>query len=414
MDWTRCHVIGHGSSATVSLATSNNSGEVFAVKSVELSNSGFLEREQRILSSVSSPYIIGYKGCDITTENSRVMYNLFMDYAPAGTITDQVKGNGGRFDELTIGDYTRQILLGLDYLHSNGLVHCDIKGRNVLVAQSGVKIADFGCAKWVNAAEPDSGRISGTPAFMAPEVARGEEQGFPSDIWALGCTIIEMATGGSPWSNVEDPVSVIYRIGYSGELPEFPCFLSEQARDFLEKCLRRDPKERWTAADLLKHPFIAELKQIEESESNSNSNSPTSVLDQSFWNSVGAESESLENLDRTSSEDCAYERIRRLSLISPVGPIWGCDDESWMTIRGNDSEDDIGANCGMIGDCDLEEEESNVGFEDLLGFLDHNDSNCRISRLLLGLEKCGRDSVVISNLKLESHIDTLLFHSMRT
>nr|GEY88814.1 mitogen-activated protein kinase kinase kinase 18-like [Tanacetum cinerariifolium] len=76
-----------------------------------------------------------------------------------------------------------------------------------------VKIADFGCAKWVSENVP----FSGTPMFMAPEVARGEEQGFAADIWALGCVLIEIATGGSPWTNVTDPVSILYKIAYSDE-----------------------------------------------------------------------------------------------------------------------------------------------------------------------------------------------------
>ncbi|MCI88253.1 mitogen-activated protein kinase kinase kinase A-like, partial [Trifolium medium] len=70
--------------------------------------------------------------------------------------------------------------------------------------EKGVKIGDFGCAKMVDEIAP----IAGTPLYMAPEVARGEEQGYPSDVWSLGCTIVEMATGFSPWTNVDDPVHV--------------------------------------------------------------------------------------------------------------------------------------------------------------------------------------------------------------
>ncbi|KAJ6680468.1 MAP KINASE KINASE KINASE [Salix purpurea] len=253
MDWTRGHTIGHGSTATVSVATAIQSGDVFAVKSVELSQSEFLRREQKILSSIVSPFIVSYKGCDITRKHSKVMYNLFLEYMPDGSLRNAIHAHGGgRLGESLIRVFTCQILQGLDYLHLNGLVHCDIKSSNILVGERGAKIADFGCAKRVE----QPGPIAGTPMFMAPEVARGEEQGLASDIWALGCTIIEMASGAAPWHNVSDPVSIIYRVGYSGHLPEFPCCLSEQARDFLDKCLRRDPKERWTASQLLAHPFL--------------------------------------------------------------------------------------------------------------------------------------------------------------
>ncbi|KAF2314176.1 hypothetical protein GH714_023885 [Hevea brasiliensis] len=115
--------------------------------------------------------------------------------------------------------YTRDILQGLEYLHTNGLAHCDIKSKNVLVSKEGAKIADFGCAKFVEKVGGAMSEFSGTPAFMAPEVARGEEQGFPADLWALGCTIIEMATGNIPWTEHQnDPVSALYQIGFSSEI----------------------------------------------------------------------------------------------------------------------------------------------------------------------------------------------------
>ncbi|KAJ6343393.1 hypothetical protein OIU76_005185 [Salix suchowensis] len=337
MDWTRGHTIGHGSTATVSVATAIQSGDVFAVKSVELSQSEFLRREQKILSSIVSPFIVSYKGCDITRKHSKVMYNLFLEYMPDGSLRNAIHAHGGgRLGESLIRVFTCQILQGLDYLHLNGLVHCDIKSSNILVGERGAKIADFGCAKRVE----QPGPIAGTPMFMAPEVARGEEQGLASDIWALGCTIIEMASGGAPWHNVSDPVSIIYRVGYSGHLPEFPCCLSEQARDFLDKCLRRDPKERWTASQLLAHPFLVGEFNKQVQESNSSSTSPTSILDQTFWNSLD-EPESLESVvsaPSSSSESSAGERIRALSLLSGP-PDWDCDDQNWIAAREYSSEE---------------------------------------------------------------------------
>ncbi|KAJ0051862.1 hypothetical protein Pint_02008 [Pistacia integerrima] len=396
MDWTRGHAIGHGSTATVSLATTIPSGDVFAVKSTEISQSEFLQREQKILSSLNSPHIVSYKGCDITSENSKLIYNILMEYAPGGSLNDAIHRHGGRLDESMIACYARQILQGLEYLHSNGLVHCDIKGRNIMIGKDGAKIADFGCAKW-DSEERQSG---GTPMFMAPEVARGEHQGFSSDIWAVGCTVIEMASGGAPWPDATDPVTVLYRIAYSCELPEFPDVLSNQAKDFLSKCLRRDPKERWTATQLLKHPFLGEFssstKQIQES------NSPTSILDQGIWNSV---EESLGNLIHSSSqEDSVSERIRRLTCSS--GPSWDWDG-SWMTIRGNNNEesnaimDDIEGKddmiCGSVVD----------SFSGSLEEQERYDSNI--------INSCTykKDSVVISsNLNFRRDKDRLLLPSI--
>ncbi|XP_028117203.1 mitogen-activated protein kinase kinase kinase 17-like [Camellia sinensis] len=99
------------------------------------------------------------------------------------------------------------------------------------------EIADLGCARL--AKHGGNTVFSGTSVFMAPEVVSGEEQGFPADSWALGCTVIEMATGSPPWPEVNDPVSALYRIGFSGDVPEFPRWFSKPAKDFLSKCLKR-------------------------------------------------------------------------------------------------------------------------------------------------------------------------------
>ncbi|KAM1324401.1 mitogen-activated protein kinase kinase kinase 18-like [Malus sylvestris] len=406
MDWTRGCTIGQGSSATVSLATSRHSGDKFAVKSAEMSHSEFLQREQKIFSVLSSPHIVSYMGHDITNENNKLVYNLLMEYVPGGTIIDAIRSRGGQVDESIIRNYTRGMVKGLDYLHSLGLVHCDIKGRNILVGEDGPKIADFGCARWANPAAASVATIGGTPMFMAPEVARGEEQGFACDVWALGCTIIEMATGGSaPWPNAADPVTVLYQIAYSNELPEIPSFLSDQAKHFLERCLRRDPTERWTASQLLKHSFLGEEEEekvlINFSSSTkqvqgSTSFSPTSILDQDVWNSFG-ESENSGSLDQNPSFENSSDdqRIRRLSLFSG-DPKWSWDDETWIAVRGNDCDESNS----------IEDDAEAVGSEeDLdLNFLDCSNLSCRINVDILEACKNGRrnsSSVGWSNLLLE-------------
>ncbi|XP_022733518.1 mitogen-activated protein kinase kinase kinase 17-like [Durio zibethinus] len=291
MRWIRGPAIGRGATATVSLATATPSGELFAVKSTELCHSMFLQRENYLLSKLSCPRIVKYIGYNVTNgTNNKPMYNLCMEYVPGSTLFKEIQRVGGRLDEEKVRLYSQQILQGLNYLHDNGVVHCDIKSQNILIGKEGAKIADLGCTKLMGKVGSNGGfdtsAFSGTPSFMALEVARGEDQGFEADIWALGCTIIETSTGNSPWPELNDPVSALYKFGFWGEIPEIPKWLSEKAKDFLRKCLKRDSKERWTAKELLQHPFLEELDTLLKEVKESTINSPSSVLDHGFWDSL--------------------------------------------------------------------------------------------------------------------------------
>ncbi|OWM79809.1 hypothetical protein CDL15_Pgr023221 [Punica granatum] len=336
--WTRGRTVGRGSSATVSMAFSSSSGEVFAVKSAEMSRSESLQREQKILSSISSPHIVSYKGWDVIVDGTELVYNLFMEYCPCGTLRDAIDRCGGWLGEAEITRYTRQILIGLEHLHCLGIVHCDVKPRNILITEEGAKISDFGCAKRV---EDLAGPTVGTPMFMAPEVARGEGQGQPADVWALGCTVIEMATGKAPWPESGDPFSVMYRVAYSAASPDIPSCLSDEAKDFLTKCLRKDPSERWTVTQLLKHPFLARLnspvsKQCEELKSSS----PTCVLDHGFWSSSSEELDhDTVDPEQTVLVNSAADRIGQLSS-SSGRPDWTWKEDwgHWTTVRGHFDE----------------------------------------------------------------------------
>ncbi|XP_022986310.1 mitogen-activated protein kinase kinase kinase 18-like [Cucurbita maxima] len=424
MDWTRRHVIGHGSSATVFLATDSPSGDVFAVKSAEISHSQSLQTEQQFLSSLASPYVVSYKGYEVRREQSGVvMFNLFMEYLPNGSLADVIRRRGGRrLDEAAIGIYTRQLLQGLQYIHSKGLVHCDIKSRNVLIGRDGeAKLADFGCAKW--ASQTDS--IGGTPLFMAPEVARGEHQGLPSDIWSIGCSVIEMATGGgSPWPKTtsdSDPISALYRIGYSGESPEIPSFLSHKAKDFLEKCLRMNPNERWTANQLLNHPFVREFNSSPKKIHEVHSNSPTSILEQGVWRSI--EESEIREAKSCRPNSWAAEQIRRLWMASGE-PSWR-DDETWITIRRQDigKSKEVGDEGDTIGGSEVKGCSNNCWGEKQRGgggkewseteFTQNNGGfSCRISRNDLADHRCKNIiSLVHNNNNNNNNNNPLPFHT---
>ncbi|XP_073154130.1 mitogen-activated protein kinase kinase kinase 18 [Henckelia pumila] len=337
MDWTRGPPIGKGSSAAVYLATSA-AGEVFAVKSTDLSSSILLQKEHSLISQLSSPYIVKCFGSGTTFEKCKPVYNLFLEYVSGGTISEQIARQGGSLGEELIRFYAHQILLGLSYLHLNGIVHRDIKGQNILIGEDGgLKIADFGCAKWVESGDFSREMFAGTPAYMAPEVARGEEQSFAADIWALGCTVIEMATGSNPWPEMKDPASALYRIANSDDVPEIPGWFSDSGKDFLSKCLERDRKERWTAGELLQHDFLrgscGEIREFTRK-------SPTSVMDQGFWDSLEVSDSSRNATNIASTSESAANRIKDLFAdVLPLSsnfefPDWAAaEDADWVTVR---------------------------------------------------------------------------------
>ncbi|KAI3419271.1 Protein kinase domain-containing protein, partial [Psidium guajava] len=194
-----------------------------------------------------------------------------------------------------------------------------------------------GGARWWNA------------ALHGAEVARGGRPGFAADVWSLGCTVLEIATGRPPWTDVADPISAIHRIGFSAESPEIPGFLSEQCRDFLSKCLRRDPSERWSAGELLAHAFLEDEAPdflSEETKLKIPNTSSTSVLEQAIWSST-EDSEPCQALLQRSSLNCPpSERIQQLigewganSISPPQMPNWEWD-ESWVTVRSSESSEE--------------------------------------------------------------------------
>ncbi|XP_027331591.1 mitogen-activated protein kinase kinase kinase 5-like isoform X2 [Abrus precatorius] len=265
--WQKGKLIGRGTFGSVFHATNLETGASCAMKEVDIIPDDLtsaecikqLEQEIKILRQLRHPNIVQYYGSEIVGNH---LY-INTEYVHPGSINKFIRDHCGAITESVVRNFTRHILSGLAYLHSNKTIHRDIKGANLLVNESGiVKLADFGLSKIVmgNAFELS---LKGTPNWMAPEVVKGsiKNESNPDlvmgiDIWSLGCTIIEMFTGKPPWSESTGPSAMFKVLQQSPPIPES---LSSVGKDFLQQCFQRDPADRPSAATLLKHAFVQTL-----------------------------------------------------------------------------------------------------------------------------------------------------------
>eukprot|EP00435_Cladocopium_sp_Y103_P065158 s226_g27.t1 len=250
-------------------ARRKTTGEIMAVKEMLLDRAGRtkeergdrlvrLTRELRLCEQLEDPYIVSYYGHEFVmgAQGGPEKLHLFLEYCSGGSLAAQLRTYGPVSEELK---YTQQLVSGLVYLHSRSppVVHRDLKCANLLLTHSGdVKIADFGCSKWVQPGESMlENSVAGSIFWMAPELFRGHGKlTTSSDIWSLGCCVLEMATGSAPWAErrFDNILQACHVIANTEELPTIPVELSTKAAGLIRSCLKRNPPDRPTAQELNK------------------------------------------------------------------------------------------------------------------------------------------------------------------
>ncbi|KIP02523.1 hypothetical protein PHLGIDRAFT_130695 [Phlebiopsis gigantea 11061_1 CR5-6] len=251
--------LGKGAFGQVYRALNWATGETVAIKEIQLSNIpkseiGQIMSEIDLLKNLNHRNIVKYKGF----EKTREFLYIILEFCENGSLHNICK-RFGKFPETLVGVYVLQVLEGLLYLHDQGVIHRDIKGANILTNKDGcVKLADFGVAQNTAGAAKDN-EVVGSPYWMAPEVIEQSGATTASDIWSVGCTVIELLEGKPPYHFL-DPMPALFRI-VQDDCPPIPEGASPVVKDFLYHCFQKDPNLRVSAKKLLKHPWMVASKR---------------------------------------------------------------------------------------------------------------------------------------------------------
>jgi len=250
--------IGRGGFGTVYLGLCVDDGTLLAVKRFDVSrpDMGYADilQEYEFYRQMDHPNLVRQHGLRVGARRAEI----FMEYVPGGSVASVLK-QFGYLHELIIANYIRQLLDGLAYLHDSGIIHRDIKPSNLLLGTNGtIKLSDFGTCRRVAASGTlGDHRVMGTPAYMPWEAVRGAA-GPTSDIWAVGCTTCEMATGQAPWHHIESKAAqLLFFIGnHPEEKPLVASHLSASCKSFVSATFRTQPDDRPSAKALASHPFF--------------------------------------------------------------------------------------------------------------------------------------------------------------
>lgn len=310
--------IGKGAYGRVYKGLDLENGDFVAIKQVSLENIAqedlnIIMQEIDLLKNLNHKNIVKYLGSLKTKSH----LHIILEYVENGSLANIIKPNKfGPFPESLVAVYIAQVLEGLVYLHEQGVIHRDIKGANILTTKEGlVKLADFGVATKLTEADVNTHSVVGTPYWMAPEVIEMSGVCAASDIWSVGCTVIELLTCVPPYYDLQ-PMPALFRI-VQDEHPPIPDSLSPDITDFLRQCFKKDARQRPDAKTLLSHPWIQNCRRALQS-SLRNSGTVRNVEEDASADAEIPNEDNQSAGERLSAQKAeAFETGSRKQLLSP-------------------------------------------------------------------------------------------------
>uniref|UniRef100_A0A665UWB9 non-specific serine/threonine protein kinase n=1 Tax=Echeneis naucrates TaxID=173247 RepID=A0A665UWB9_ECHNA len=246
--------IGEGSTGVVCIATEKHSGRQVAVKMMDLRRQ---QRRELLFNEVVIMRDYQHRNVVEMFKSALVEEELWviMEYLQGGALTNIVSET--RLSEEQIATVCEAVLQALAYLHSQGVIHRDIKSDSILLTLDGrVKLSDFGFCAQISKDIPKRKSLVGTPYWMAPEVISKSPYGTEVDVWSMGIMVVEMVDGEPPYFS-ETPVAAMKRLrDEPAPTVRNISQISPVLKDFLDRMLTRDPLERASSTDLLEHPFL--------------------------------------------------------------------------------------------------------------------------------------------------------------